>query len=225
LLDRNIHPHRCRHRARSIARCNRTLEVSMNWKLKTAVGSAVLLLAGTAAAAQLTFYEDPGYHGRSFSIDRPFNDLTAGNFNDRASSVVADGRWEVCEGPNFAGRCVMLRPGSYYSLSDLGMDKMISSARPVLRETAYVEPPPPPVAAVYSVPVSTVREIAGATKQRCWYEREPGSEVADLQHCETTNAPAYWDVTYFFRGLEHRVQLNAPPGPMIAVNEFGEPRQ
>jgi hypothetical protein len=190
----------------------------------------VLLLAGTAAAAQLTLYEDSGYRGKSFSIDRPFNDLTAGNFNDRASSVVVEGRWEVCEGPNFSGRCVLLRPGSYYSLSDLGMDKMISSARPA-RETAYAEPPPPPgppivlAQGVFSVPVATVREIPGATKQRCWYEREPGSNAVDMQHCETTNAPGYWDVTYFFRGLEHRVQLNAPPGSTIAVNEAGEPRQ
>jgi hypothetical protein len=33
-----------------------------------------------------------------------------------------------------------------------------------------------------------------------------------------------WDVTYNFRGQEHRMQVTAPPGPTITVNERGEPR-
>lgn len=49
----------------------------------------------------------------------------------------------------------------------------------------------------------------------------------DVQRC--TDAPAqaradYWDVTYHFRGQEHRVQMTAPPGPTVTVNEHGEPR-
>jgi uncharacterized protein YcfJ len=36
--------------------------------------------------------------------------------------------------------------------------------------------------------------------------------------------PAYWDVTYRFRGQEYRVQLTRPPGPTVTVNEQGEPR-
>jgi uncharacterized protein YcfJ len=49
----------------------------------------------------------------------------------------------------------------------------------------------------------------------------------DVQRCETTQnaTPAYWDVTYNYRGLEHRVQMSAPPGEAIAVNGNGEPRQ
>ena len=49
----------------------------------------------------------------------------------------------------------------------------------------------------------------------------------DVQRCETTQSttPAYWDVTYNYRGLEHRVQMSAPPGDTIAVNASGEPRQ
>jgi uncharacterized protein YcfJ len=49
----------------------------------------------------------------------------------------------------------------------------------------------------------------------------------DVQRCENVSSgarPDYWDVTYEFRGLEHRVQLSAPPGPTIAVNGDGEPR-
>ena len=49
----------------------------------------------------------------------------------------------------------------------------------------------------------------------------------DLRRCETTasTAPAYWDVTYNYRGREHRVQMSSPPGRTIAVNMNGEPRQ
>lgn len=49
----------------------------------------------------------------------------------------------------------------------------------------------------------------------------------DVRRCETTvrEKPEYWDVTYIFRGTEHRVQMSAPPGATIAVNRDGEPRQ
>ncbi len=50
----------------------------------------------------------------------------------------------------------------------------------------------------------------------------------DVQRCETTQnaAPEFWDVTYNYRGVEHRVQMTAPPvGSTIAVNANGLPRQ
>ncbi len=49
----------------------------------------------------------------------------------------------------------------------------------------------------------------------------------DVRHCEdvASTTPEYWDVTYNFHGSEHRVQMSAPPGPTITVNEDGEPRQ
>jgi uncharacterized protein YcfJ len=37
--------------------------------------------------------------------------------------------------------------------------------------------------------------------------------------------PEYWDVTYEYRGVEHYVQMSAPPGRTILVNRNGEPRQ
>jgi uncharacterized protein YcfJ len=51
--------------------------------------------------------------------------------------------------------------------------------------------------------------------------------VQDVQRCETVPAqgpPEFWDVTYHFRGAEHHVQMTAPPGPTVMVNENGEPR-
>lgn len=56
-----------------------------------------------------------------------------------------------------------------------------------------------------------------------------GGAVYDrnVRRCETSpgGPPAYWEVTYHFRGVEHRVEMSAPPGPTILVNRNGEPRQ
>ncbi len=48
----------------------------------------------------------------------------------------------------------------------------------------------------------------------------------DVQRCENVSGgrPEYWDVTYDFRGVQHRVQMSAPPGRTITVNGNGEPR-
>ena len=48
----------------------------------------------------------------------------------------------------------------------------------------------------------------------------------DVQRCENTvsGPPQYWDVTYNFRGVEHRVQMTTQPGSTITVNQDGIPR-
>lgn len=49
----------------------------------------------------------------------------------------------------------------------------------------------------------------------------------DVQRCDTvaSTTPAYWDVTYNYRGVEHRMQTSSPPGNTVAVNRNGEPRR
>lgn len=57
--------------------------------------------------------------------------------------------------------------------------------------------------------------------------RSPTTTTQNVQHCDTVPSqgpPAFWDVTYNFQGVEHRVQLSAQPGPTITVNANGEPR-
>jgi uncharacterized protein YcfJ len=49
----------------------------------------------------------------------------------------------------------------------------------------------------------------------------------DVQRCAPAavqGRPEYWDVTYFFRGVEHHVQATSPPGRTVTVNGDGEPR-
>ena len=48
----------------------------------------------------------------------------------------------------------------------------------------------------------------------------------DVQRCANVSAAPVdsWDVTYNFRGYDHRVQTTSPPGRTIPVNGQGEPR-
>jgi uncharacterized protein YcfJ len=52
------------------------------------------------------------------------------------------------------------------------------------------------------------------------------STERDVKRCETTpsTTPTYWDVTYKYRGRDHRVQMSKEPGRTISVNRNGEPR-
>jgi uncharacterized protein YcfJ len=53
------------------------------------------------------------------------------------------------------------------------------------------------------------------------------TSAQDVRRCENTTSgtPAYWDVSYKFRGQDHKIQMTAAPGTTIAVNGNGEPRQ
>jgi len=156
----------------------------MNFKLKSALGAAAVLLA-SQAMAQITFYEGEGYRGRAFTTDRRVGDFQRYGFNDRASSVVVDrGRWEVCEDARFEGRCVVLRRGSYGSLEELGLADRISSVRPIESRRQYDNEIDPPAVSsnyefrrrprerIYEVPVTSVRAVVGPPSQRCWVERQ-----------------------------------------------------
>lgn len=89
------------------------------------------VLASFQAAAQIRLYEHDQFRGRSFTTERGVGDFTSAGFNDRASSViVSGGRWVVCDDSRFGGNCVRLRPGRYPSLSAIGLNDRVSSARP-----------------------------------------------------------------------------------------------
>ena len=82
---------------------------------------------------------------RHVTIDRALRLLGLG-----ASSIVVDrGHWQVCVDAHFEGRCVVLGPGNYDSLRGMGMDKAISSVRPVAEGAYYPAEAPPPVAYDY----------------------------------------------------------------------------
>jgi uncharacterized protein YcfJ len=156
----------------------------MNIALSSALAACGLAFA-TGAAAQVTFYENEGFAGRSFTTQKQVSELARLGFNDRASSViVANDRWEVCDDARFGGRCTILRPGRYPSLKAMGLNDRISSVRTVDRHARIDESrySPAPVAAydyhrrsderLYDAPVTSVRAVVAQAEQRCWVERE-----------------------------------------------------
>ena len=104
----------------------------------TSLSRTLLAVAGIAfsaqVAAQATFYEHPDFAGRSVRANEEITRFDRYSFNDRTSSVVIVGdRWEICDDAGFRGRCVVLRPGEYPSLADMGLNDRISSARVIDR--------------------------------------------------------------------------------------------
>lgn len=268
----------------------------MHTILKTSLALAAAVLAAQASA-QITFFENERYDGRSYTTQNNVRNLQRQGLNDRASSaVVRSNSWEVCEDVRFGGRCVVLRPGQYPSLSAMGLNDRISSVR-IVERSARIDDEryaPPPIAAydgrprpnerLYEAEVLSARAVLGTPAQRCWVEREQvaveqrrtnvpaalagailggiighqigggtGRDVAtvggvvagaaigsrtgnrggtqvvdrDVQRCSEVPAdarPDFWDVTYTFRGQEHRVQMAVAPGDTITVNRQGEPR-
>lgn len=255
--------------------------------------------APAAAPAQVTFYENESFGGRSFSTAQGVDNFTSHGFNDRASSVVVagDSRWEVCDDSRFNGYCRVLRQGQYPSLTAMGLNNRISSVREISADTRIDDRryAPAPIAApdyrqrqnerLYEANVTSVRAVVGTPEKRCWVEREQvpqeqssanipaavvgallggvlghqvgggtGKDIAtaggviagavlgsrvggspgtpqgatqDVQRCEETPSQArteYWEVTYTFKGQDHRIQMTSPPGRTIRVNAQGEPR-
>lgn len=254
--------------------------------------------APAPSAARVTFYEREDFRGRSFTTVEPINNVTRAGFNDRASSIVVErDSWQVCEDISFGGRCVVLREGRYPSLTAMGMGDRISSLRQV---DAYAQRgadgrfgPVPGAATDYSrrggeqlfeANVIEARAVLATPQQRCWVERGQvpaatrgdanvpgaiagallggvighqigggfGKDLAtlggvaagaavganvgrdgqpaaaqDVQRCADVPGgarPAYWDVTYRFQGVDHRMQMSQQPGATVTVNSRGEPR-
>lgn len=68
--------------------------------------------------------------------------------------------------------------------------------------------------------------VGGAAVGANMYRGGTTYATQDVQRCASvpSNRPAYWDVTYDFRGRAYRAQLAYAPGPTITVNGEGEPR-
>ncbi|MDP1900870.1 MAG: beta/gamma crystallin-related protein [Rubrivivax sp.] len=158
--------------------------------LLQALAAAVAVLAfGGPAWAEITFYANDGFEGRSHNSQSQVRNLNRFGFNDRASSVVVrTDNWQICADVNYGGRCMVLRPGQYPSLSSMGMEDRISSARAVRRNARFEDnqyAPEPLVAQDYrrrnrerlfEAPVTAVRAVVASSGQRCWVERQNVTE-------------------------------------------------
>jgi Beta/Gamma crystallin len=77
----------------------------------------------------VVLYDQPNYRGNPMNYKGPVSDLSG--FNRRAQSVtIGKGVWELCEEPNFSGRCVTL-DRSVPDLRSHDLSRRVSSVRPV----------------------------------------------------------------------------------------------
>ena len=147
----------------------------MGTRFRLAVGAAAIAVA-MQASGQVTFFERPGFAGRSFTADKQIRNFERFGFNDRASSVVVKrGVWEACDGARFEGQCVVLRPGSYGSLNAIGLNNSVSSVRPVDRpeygdgrefySTSGYDYRRRKNERTFEVPVTSVRAVVGPPRQ------------------------------------------------------------
>ncbi len=165
-----------------------TYSVKTNLK-RSIAGVAFAFAFSSQVVAQVTFFENDDFEGRSFSTGQRVENFSDSGFNDRASSVIVlSRRWEVCEHAKHDGQCRVLRPGRYPSLTAMGINDRISSVRPIGNDAQVGDyryaPAPSPVydnrrrnnERLFEADVTSVRAVVGPPEQRCWVEREQISQ-------------------------------------------------
>jgi len=77
---------------------------------------------------RLVLYDRDQYRGGARTLDGADSNL--GNAGNRAQSIQVIGTWQLCEGPNFSGRCVTLSQ-NVPDLASYGLSNRVASARPL----------------------------------------------------------------------------------------------
>ncbi len=149
--------------------------------------------APAPVAAKITFYENEGFGGRSFTTETLVENFRNKGFNDQVSSIVVTGpdQWQACEDVRFGGRCAILRPGQYPSLRGTGLNDRISS----VRNTAAQTPVTPPVAAPAQISFFEKEGFTGKsiTTYRA-VENLSNSGFNDLASSAVVAGDARWEV-------------------------------
>ena len=69
--------------------------------------------------------------------------------------------------------------------------------------------------------------VGGALGYNVGRDGREQAQTRDVQRCATVanqGPPDHFDVTYKFRGVDHRMQTTYDPGATVTVNGQGEPR-
>jgi len=85
---------------------------------------------GGRGGAPITLYSQSRFNGAEVELRDDIRKLDRLDFNDQAGSVVIrEGNWQLCDDADFRGKCVVLSPGRYDNLRDMG--DRVSSVRRV----------------------------------------------------------------------------------------------
>jgi hypothetical protein len=92
----------------------------------SAVFAAATSAFGAERGAFIELYSGPNFTGDVRRYQSGWGDLAKDGFNDRAESLRAAGRWQVCEHADLRGQCVEVQ-GDVADLSRRGFARTISS--------------------------------------------------------------------------------------------------
>jgi hypothetical protein len=85
---------------------------------------------GRRGGAPIVLYSQSRFNGSEVELRDDIRKLDRLDFNDQAGSVIIrEGEWQLCDDADFRGKCVVLSPGRYDNLRDMG--DRISSVRRV----------------------------------------------------------------------------------------------
>jgi hypothetical protein len=118
-----------RHLAIVASLCVATLASAIPASAQPFQGPAPAMMGGRPSPA-IFIYSQAGLSGRARQLKGPVYNLQSVGFAGRARSAsVVRGRWQLCTGIGYQGRCVTLVPGLYQHL--YGTAGQIWSARPI----------------------------------------------------------------------------------------------
>lgn len=153
------------------------------------------LIAAVPAAAQttadsITFYELPGYLGRSETVTAATKELAASSIARRAQSARVTGSWTVCPTANYAGACTTLTD-DVPSLVLAGLNKIVS-----LRPTGTSTPSAATAPGTATAPTVNLADL----------DADPGTEGQDT--------------AFFARPAFGNVQVAAGTNDRVAADAF-----
>lgn len=117
------------------------------WRLVAAIGASAALHGAPVAAQEIILYDFEDFQGGSVRLTESARDLDDFDFDNDAESIrVISGVWEIYRNDDFgvtsSRPSMVLQPGDYRSLDDIGFpNDRLSSVRRL--EGAAPEPPPP----------------------------------------------------------------------------------
>ena len=84
------------------------------------------------SGAMITLYAHDAFNGPSIQLGLAANDLHVLSFAKKTSTfVIASGTWQLCDQPNFSGRCITVGPGRYAHGYSGNFARSIVSLEPV----------------------------------------------------------------------------------------------
>jgi hypothetical protein len=84
--------------------------------------------SGGGPRDEAILYEQPGFRGRSVTVNGESSNLRDQGFNDKAMSIRIRGTWQLCSDANYRGNCVSVE-GDQDDLGRLGISRNLSSIR------------------------------------------------------------------------------------------------